>query len=80
MIGNRRAPQHAESYLNALTASPKTPGIQYLVVASDGVQFEYARGWADIRNRLPVDSATTMIDRARVLFYWVVKRNSKKDW
>ena len=61
MTGNRRAPQHVESYLNALTTASKTPGIQYLVVTSTGVQFEHASGWADIRNRLHVDTATTMM-------------------
>src|SRR5579862_9029727 len=58
---NPGAPQRAESYLNALTKTSETPGIQYLVATSAGVVFEHAGGWADIRNQLPVDSATTMM-------------------
>ena len=51
----------AESYLTALTAARKTPGIQYLVVTSRGVLFKHASGWADISRRVPVDTATTMM-------------------
>ena len=49
------------SYLTALTTASKAPGIQYLVVTSEGVLFEHASGWADIGRRLPLDSATTMM-------------------
>ena len=52
---------HVESHLTALTAASKTPGIQYLVVTSTGVLFEHASGWANIRRRVPVDGATTMM-------------------
>ena len=50
-----------ESQLTALTAASKTPGIQYLAVTSAGVLFEHASGWADIRRRVPVDAATSMM-------------------
>lgn len=50
-----------ESYLRGLTATSKVPGIQYVVVSSVGVLFEHTSGWADIRGRLPVDAATTMM-------------------
>jgi D-alanyl-D-alanine carboxypeptidase len=49
------------SYLNALTRASKTPGIQYVVVNTTDVVFEYAGGWADIRRQVPVDAATTMM-------------------
>lgn len=55
------AAARAASHLNALTSASKTPGIQYIVVNSTNVLFEYAGGWADIRRRVPVDSATTMM-------------------
>lgn len=49
------------SYLSALTTTSKSPGIQYLAVTSAGVLFEHTSGWADIRRRIPVDTATTMM-------------------
>ncbi len=39
---------------------PEGPGIQYVVVNSKGVMFEYAGGFADIRQRIPIDRNTTM--------------------
>ncbi len=51
----------AESSLTSLTATAKVPGLQYVVVSSSGVLFEHASGWADIRGRIPVDAATTMM-------------------
>ena len=51
----------AESHLTALAGASKTPGIQYLVVNATDVLFEHAGGWADIRRRVPVDAATTMM-------------------
>jgi D-alanyl-D-alanine carboxypeptidase len=53
--------QGLRSYLDRLVADSKTPGIQYLVVDSTNTLFEYAAGWADIRHRVPMDSATTMM-------------------
>jgi D-alanyl-D-alanine carboxypeptidase len=50
-----------ESYLKELTRASRTPGIQYVVVNSRDVVFEYAGGWADIRRQVPVDAATTMM-------------------
>jgi D-alanyl-D-alanine carboxypeptidase len=52
---------HVESFLTGLTATSAVPGIQYVVVSSAGVLFEHASGFADIRNRVPVDAATTMM-------------------
>jgi D-alanyl-D-alanine carboxypeptidase len=49
------------SYLDALVSRSKTPGIQYHVVDSARTLFEYDGGWADIRHRVPMDSATTMM-------------------
>ena len=50
-----------ESYLTALTATSKTPGIEDRVVTPTGVRYEHASGWADIRRQVPVDSATTLM-------------------
>jgi hypothetical protein len=50
-----------ESHLAALSGASKVPGIQYVVVTPAGVVFEHASGWADIRRRIPVDGATTMM-------------------
>jgi CubicO group peptidase (beta-lactamase class C family) len=50
-----------ESHLTALTADSKLPGGQYVVVTAAGVLFEHNGGWADIRRRVPVDAATTMM-------------------
>ena len=50
-----------ESHLTAFIRASKAPGIQYLVVDSTGVLFEYVGGWADIRRQVPVDAATTMM-------------------
>lgn len=48
----------ARAYLRALGS---TPGIQYVVVDSAHVLFEYAGGWADISGHRTMDSATTMM-------------------
>ena len=61
MTGNCQASQHVEAYLNTLTTASKTPGLQYLVATLTGILFEHASGWADIRNRVHVDTATTMM-------------------
>jgi D-alanyl-D-alanine carboxypeptidase len=60
-LDNRTAPERVEAYLNALTTASKTPGIQYVVLTSTDVLFEHAAGWADIGNRLHLDTATTMM-------------------
>jgi len=52
---------NVESSLDALTAASKVPGIQYRVVTADAVVCAYAGGWADIRRRIPVERATTMM-------------------
>lgn len=62
--GRARRPAGAarvESYLTSLVSASKTPGLQYLVVGSTGVVFEYAGGWVDIRRQAPVDADTTMM-------------------
>lgn len=61
---NERQPagtERAESYLTALVRTSKIPGIQYLVVDSTQIRFEYHGGWADIRRQVPMDAATTMM-------------------
>jgi len=39
----------------------KVPGIQYVVMDADRVIFDYAEGWADIRNHKPMLSGTTQM-------------------
>lgn len=53
--------ERVRSYLNALVAQSKAPGIQYLVLASANSLFEYDGGWADIRQSVLMDAATTMM-------------------
>ena len=47
--------------LDALVAQSRTPGLQYLVLGAAGTLFEYDRGWADIRHRVAMTPATTMM-------------------
>ena len=50
-----------DSYLTAVTAASKAPGIQYLLVTPTGVLFEHTSGSADIHRQVPVDATTTMM-------------------
>lgn len=49
------------AYLDDLVADSRVPGLQYLVVDSGGVRFEYAGGWADISETRPMTHATTLM-------------------
>jgi len=51
----------ARSNLDQLVRDAKIPGIQYLVVAPEGIAFEYARGWADLAGRRQLNAGTTMM-------------------
>jgi CubicO group peptidase (beta-lactamase class C family) len=42
-------------------ATSRTPGIQYAIVDSERIVFEYECGWADIRSRAPMGPAMTMM-------------------
>ena len=42
-------------------AGSRVPGLQYIVVDADGTLFEYAGGWAGIRNRKPMTPETTLM-------------------
>lgn len=59
--GPRDRTDRVRLYLNALIASSKTPGIQYVVLDSVHRLLEYSGGWADLRRRVPMDSTTTMM-------------------
>jgi D-alanyl-D-alanine carboxypeptidase len=62
--GDSRAPDGIERARTALTDVVKrgrTPGLQYLVVDSSRILFEYAGGWADIGSHRPMDAATTLM-------------------
>jgi CubicO group peptidase (beta-lactamase class C family) len=47
--------------LDALVARARTPGLQYLVVDADRTRLAYEGGWADIRGRVAMTPATTMM-------------------
>lgn len=49
-----------EEFLDAYTQS-NVPGLQYLVVDTNGVVFEYSGGWADIQNQKPMQADTTLM-------------------
>lgn len=49
------------AYLDTLVTRAKAPGLQYLVVDREGTRFEYSGGWADLRHRVPMTAATTMM-------------------
>jgi len=51
----------ARDYLDRLIHSNRIPGIQYLVVDDQTIQFEYAGGKRDIRANLPVTPQTTFM-------------------
>lgn len=50
-----------KDYLDKQTGEGNIPGIQYIVMDSDGIIFEYAGGWADIKNQKPMKTSTTMM-------------------
>jgi D-alanyl-D-alanine carboxypeptidase len=43
------------------TSKLKSPGLQYIVVRADDTVFEYAGGWAGIKDRKPMTLDTTMM-------------------
>jgi len=51
----------AQSILETLVRDSKVPGIQCLVLAPDRTVFEFNGGWADIANRRPMTSSTTLM-------------------
>ena len=53
--------ENVDSYLDALVADSKVPGLQYVVVDSTGIVFEYVGGWADLARSRPMGSATTLM-------------------
>ena len=52
--------EQARAYLDHAVQS-QTPGLQYVVVDSSGIRFEYAGGWADIARGLNMDSSVTLM-------------------
>jgi CubicO group peptidase (beta-lactamase class C family) len=53
--------QKVKTVLDAHISKSDIPGIQYIVMDSDRVIFEYAGGWADIENKIPMQTDTTMM-------------------
>jgi D-alanyl-D-alanine carboxypeptidase len=54
-------PTHPLTALLGRYAGSRVPGLQYLIVTADATRFEYAGGWADIRNRRAMTLDTTMM-------------------
>ena len=50
----------ARAFLDHAVQS-QTPGLQYVVVDSSGIRFEYAGGWADIARGLKMESGVTLM-------------------
>lgn len=53
--------ERVHAALTDLVNRGRTPGLQYLVVDSSQVVFEYAGGWANIGDHRPMDAATTLM-------------------
>jgi D-alanyl-D-alanine carboxypeptidase len=51
----------ARAFLGALVADGRTPGLQYLALNAAHTRFEFDGGWADLRARIPMTPATTMM-------------------
>ncbi len=51
----------AKDYLDKQTGEGNIPGIQYTVMDSDRIIFEYVGGWADIKNQKPMKTRITMM-------------------
>lgn len=52
--------EEVQSFLEA-TAGKDVPGLQYVVVGPEGTLFDYAGGWADVGQRVPLTSGRTMM-------------------
>lgn len=53
--------QKVKAYIDAQIGDSKLPGIQYIVMNSDNIIYEYINGWADIASQKPMQSNTTMM-------------------
>lgn len=51
----------ASSFLSDIVRTSKVPGIQYAVVDSSGIVFEYYGGWADIEQQIPMTARTQLL-------------------
>lgn len=60
-LRDMREGESVRAYLDALVEDGRVPGVQYLVVDSANVIFEYAAGWADLETRRPMDRSTTLM-------------------
>jgi CubicO group peptidase (beta-lactamase class C family) len=54
-------PEAARSQLDRLVRDAKVPGLQYLVVRPKRFVFDYAGGWADLRERRQLKASTTLM-------------------
>ena len=45
-------------FLDEHITKSRIPGIQYMIMDPDQVIFQYAGGWADIKNKMPIPEST----------------------
>ena len=50
-----------KTFLDAQTSKSDIPGIQYILMDSNRIIFEYSGGWADIKNQISMKPGTTMM-------------------
>jgi len=60
-MNDRPSSVKAQAILESLVRTSRVPGIQYLVVSSHHTVFEFSGGWADIVDRHPLTSTTTLM-------------------
>ena len=53
--------ERVKDFLDTEISELNTPGVQYLVLSSDNIIFEYSGGLADIKNKSLMNSNTTMM-------------------
>ena len=48
-------------YINEFVDDDEVPGIQHVIVDRNNILFSHAKGWADIKNQVPMTLKTTMM-------------------
>jgi D-alanyl-D-alanine carboxypeptidase len=60
-IANQNRNNRIQDHLEKLIIDNKTPGIQYVVVNSEGILFSGSAGYSDLKNQKRIGSETTMM-------------------
>lgn len=53
--------ESVRTHLDSIVQAGLAPGLQFVAVTADGPVFEYSGGWADLAQRRPMTSGTTMM-------------------